>query len=81
MLVEIPDDIVRRAEVNSTDLQMLLAVQLYSDNRISHVDACRLSGLTKQLFNHELLMRGITIQQSSEGHMGDELARSVILIV
>ena len=63
MKIEVPDDIVRRAEANVLELQIALAVQLYADNRIDYRDACRLSGLSDPLFNRELLSRHISLQQ------------------
>ena len=63
MLLNVPDDIVRRAEANATDLQTALAIQLYADNRIDHGDACRLSGLPPTMFNRELLSRALSLQQ------------------
>jgi len=61
MLLEIPDDLVRLAEANSTDLRTALAIQLYADNRLDHSDACRLAGISAMTFNRELLSRGISI--------------------
>ena len=63
MDLNIPQDIVRRAEATQGDLRAALAVQLYADNRIDHTDACRLAELESVEFNHELLQRGITVQQ------------------
>ena len=62
MHLEVPDDIVRHAEVNASDLLIAMAVQLYADNRIDHTDACRLSGLSLDEMNRELVDRDITIQ-------------------
>lgn len=63
MQLDIPDDILRLAEANATDLRIALAVQLYADNRINHAEAVRLSGLSVAAFNRELLSRQISIQQ------------------
>ncbi|MCK4602893.1 MAG: UPF0175 family protein [Phycisphaerae bacterium] len=63
MQLEIPDDILRHAEANATDLRIALAVQLYADNRIDHGEAVRLSGLSIPAFNRELLSRQLSIQQ------------------
>lgn len=63
MHVEVPDEIVRRAETNAAELRIALAVQLYADNRIDHADACRLADLPARAFNRELLSRAIGIQQ------------------
>ena len=63
MDLEIPDDIVRRAEASEADLRLLLAIQLYADNRIDHADACRLANLSAGRLNGELLTRQIGIQQ------------------
>ena len=63
MRLEIPDDILQRAEANAADLYVALAVQLYAENRIDHEDACRLSGLSPAAFSHEALLRALSIQQ------------------
>jgi predicted HTH domain antitoxin len=63
MLVEVPDDIVERAEANRIDLRVLLAVQLYADNHIDHADACRLADLSSAEMTRELLHRRITVQR------------------
>ncbi len=61
--LNVPDDILRRAEVSALELYIALAVQLYADNRIDYRDACRLSGLSESAFNRELLERHIVVQQ------------------
>ncbi|MHC4295622.1 MAG: UPF0175 family protein [Planctomycetota bacterium] len=66
MQLKVPDDILRRAEVNAIDLRIAMAVQLYADNCIDHADACRLSGLSPAAMNRALLERGISIQQYPE---------------
>ena len=63
MHLELPDDIVKRAEVNNSDLCLALAVQLYSDNRIDYNDACILSGLSGKQINLEFIRRGIPVLQ------------------
>ena len=63
MHLDIPDDIVLRAESNASDLRLSLAIQLYADNRIDHEDACRLAGLSPARLNGELTQRRIGIQQ------------------
>lgn len=63
MLIEVPDDIVRRAQVNEFDLKIALAVELYADNRIDHADACRLTGLSVDEFSRELMDRAICVHQ------------------
>lgn len=62
MQIDVPDDIVRRAEANGTDLRTALAVQLYADNRIDHADACRLAGISDSQFDRELLSRALSVQ-------------------
>jgi predicted HTH domain antitoxin len=61
--LDLPDDILARAEANASDLRIILAVQLYADNRIEHADACELAGMTPVQMTTELLRRGITVQQ------------------
>jgi predicted HTH domain antitoxin len=63
MHVEVPDDIVLRAEANEIELRVALAMQLYVDNRIDHADACRLADLPPVAFNRELLSRAVCVQQ------------------
>lgn len=63
MLLEVPDEILRRAEANATDMRVAMAVQLYADNRLDHADAVRLSGLSSRAFDRELVSRGLSLQQ------------------
>ena len=63
MLLNLPDDIVRRAEASATDLRVALAIQLYVDNRIDYTDACRLAGQSADEMSRELIGRGIGVQQ------------------
>lgn len=70
MKIDVPDDIVHRAEATALELQIALAVQLYADNRIDYRDACRLAGLSDSLFTRELLSRHICLQQYPARHAG-----------
>jgi len=63
MRIEVPEDIVVRAQANATELRLALAVQLYADNRIDHADACRLAGISTAELNRELATRALSIQQ------------------
>ena len=63
MRLELPDEIIRRCEMNEIDLRIALAVQLYGDNRIDHSDACRLAQLSPSAFNREILSRAVGVQQ------------------
>ena len=63
MKLNLPDEILRRAEANAGDVRIALAIQLYADNRIDHADACRLCGLSSHAFNRELLLRTMSVQQ------------------
>ncbi len=63
MFIEIPDRIVRYAETNATELLVLLAIQLYADNRIDHAEACSLAGISPAMLNWELLSRQISVQE------------------
>ena len=76
MIVLVPDDIIVRSEINQADLRIALAVQLYCDNCVNHFDACRLAGLPAAGLNHELVRRGITIQQYPGPAGGCKAARS-----
>ncbi len=63
MKVHVPDDIAFRAETNEIELRIALAVQLYADNRIDHVDACSLADLSPAAMNRELLARQVCVQE------------------
>ena len=52
-----------RAQANTSDVRIAIAVTLYADNRIDHLDACRLSRLSPKQFNAELLSRNLPIIQ------------------
>ena len=67
MKIEIPDAIVQHAEATADELRAALAIQLYADNRIDYADACRLAGVSKAVFNGELLSRALSIQQYPAG--------------
>lgn len=62
MELQLPDDILRRAEASTVDLRIALAIQLYADNRIDYADACRLSSVAPAVFNRELISRALSIQ-------------------
>ena len=63
MHIDVPEDIVVRAQANAVELRIALAVQLYADNRIDHTDACRLAGISPADMNRELVVRALSIQQ------------------
>ena len=63
MVLDIPDDILRRGELGAADLRLALAVQLYADNRIDHADACRLAGTSAARLNRELVRLGLSVQE------------------
>ena len=63
MQLEIPDEIVKRAEANAGELLLALAIQLYSDNRIDYTDALRLAGIEEEKFDQELVSRGLSIHK------------------
>jgi len=63
MKLELPNDILRRAEVNTADVLVAVAIQFYADNRIDYDDAVRLSGLSPATFSRELVTRGLVVQQ------------------
>jgi predicted HTH domain antitoxin len=63
MHVELPDDIMRRAEANVGDVLLAVAVQLYSDNRLDFVDALAVAGISSDDFSQELIKRDISINQ------------------
>ena len=63
MKLNLPDDIVARAELSKCDVRLVLAVQLYADNRIDHADACRLADVPAAALNSALLNAGLSLQQ------------------
>ncbi len=62
MDITLPDDILRRAEANESDVRLAVAVQLYADNRIDHADACRLARTSTRQLNRALLRSGLGVQ-------------------
>ena len=67
MHLQLPDDILHKAEANNADLRLAIAIGFYADNRLDHVEACRLAGMRPSEFNRELLHRGICVQQYPPG--------------
>ena len=63
MKLNLPDDIVARAELSQYDARLALAIQLYADNRIDHADACRLADIPPAALNSALLRTGLSLQQ------------------
>ncbi len=55
--LSIPDDIVRRAEINATDIRIALALQLYVDNRIDHTDAYNSKHNSSSLYSINAIYR------------------------
>jgi len=63
MRLDVPNDIVRRAEATAGELLLAMAIQLYTDNRLDYSDARRLAELPTDVFNQELVRRNISINQ------------------
>ena len=63
MQLTFPDDIAQLAESSPGEMKMLLAIKLYEENRIDFATACRLADIDKALLSHELLSRGLSVQQ------------------
>jgi predicted HTH domain antitoxin len=63
MRVEIPQDILLRAEIDEEDVLLALAVQFYADNRVDYAEALALTGLDASQFNRELARRNISIHR------------------
>lgn len=63
MKLELPDDVLRIAELTARELRVAMAIQLYADHRIDHSDACRLAGVAPGLLNTELLQRDIGVNR------------------
>jgi predicted HTH domain antitoxin len=61
MKLELPDDVVSRAEISARELRLALATQLYSEHRIDHDDACLLAGVLPGILNRELAELDISI--------------------
>ena len=76
MHLELPDEIVHRAEANAIDLRVALAVQLYADNRIDYADACRLAELSGEQFHRELILRQLSVQDYPPRPAGGMFHRS-----
>lgn len=63
MNLELPDELVRLAQANQTELRLALAIQLYADNRLDHVSALALADIPESVFNRELLARNLVVQK------------------
>ena len=61
MKLELPDDVVARAEISPRELRLALATQLYAEHRIDHNDACLLAGVLPGTLNRELTERDISV--------------------
>jgi predicted HTH domain antitoxin len=75
MQVEVPDELLRKAQANTGDVLLAVAVQFYADNRIEYEDALRLAAMAPNELNRELVRRGISLQlypnvQSPRRHVG-----------
>lgn len=62
MNLQLPDDILHRAEVTAAEVRLALAIQLYADHRIDHRDACQLAETVPGVLNRELTRRHISVQ-------------------
>jgi len=60
MKLDLPDNVVRRAEISHKELLLILAIQLYADGRIDHTDACNMAQVTTVL-NRELTRRDLSV--------------------
>lgn len=61
MNLELPDDVIRRAEMTARELRLALAVQLYADHRIDYHDACRLAQAVPALLDREFTRHGLSV--------------------
>jgi predicted HTH domain antitoxin len=61
MKLELPEEVIRRAEITARELRLLLAVQLYADHRIDYHDACRMAEVVPAILDRELSLRNISI--------------------
>jgi predicted HTH domain antitoxin len=61
MRLELPDDILRTAELTSLEVRLALAVQLYADRRIDFHQARRISGVSGEALNRELTRRDLCV--------------------
>ena len=66
MKLDLPDDILRRAEVSAGEIRLVLAVQLYAEHRIHYSDACRLAGVPVDVLNRALAERDLCVMTYPE---------------
>jgi predicted HTH domain antitoxin len=59
--LDIPEELIRAAELTTREARLLLAVQLFADRRLSHRQACELAGVMPVLFNRALVQRDISL--------------------
>ena len=61
MTLDVPDEILKRAGLTEQDCLSELAVHLYAERRITHGEALRISGLSRQAFEQELAKHDISL--------------------
>ena len=61
MKLNLPDEIMQRAEVTVQELRLSLAIQLYADRRLDYDDACQLAEVVPAIMNRELIGRDLSV--------------------
>ena len=61
MKLDLPDDLLRRAEMSAGEMRLALAVQFYAEHRINYSDACHLAGVPAEILNRALAERDLSV--------------------
>ncbi|MFK7925510.1 MAG: UPF0175 family protein [Bacteroidia bacterium] len=75
MIIEISDSIIEQTGLDSDELLLVLAIQLFSENRLNIKLASELSGKNIVAFENELIKRNIPMHSP-----GDEVERKLRVI-
>ncbi len=71
MIITIPDDIFRSAQITEEALKLEIAILLYQQDKISSGKVRAWTGLTVIEFQHELAKRGLLLNYDVEDFQAD----------
>jgi predicted HTH domain antitoxin len=70
--LEIPDDVLKREGLTEKEMRIELACRLFDAQKMSKAEAGRLSGLSRDEFNAELMARNLPVIRIDEEYMAQE---------
>ncbi len=71
MIIEISDNIIKRARLSENEIQLRLAILLFEEEMLTLGQASELAGLNKIIFQKELAKRKISIHYNEEDFEND----------